>query len=83
MRGRKTESTPELAGRLQSALQELQAVDEYEYVVVNDDLELAVQRICAIVDAEVSSRARVAGLRTQVALLIDRLETEIKKGTTK
>ena len=83
LRGRMTESTQELAGRLQSALQELQAVDEYEYVVVNDDLEQAVQRVCSIVDAEVSSRNRVAGLRTQVALLIDSLETEIEKGKTK
>jgi len=83
LKGRKTESTQELADRLQSALQELQSVDEYEYVVVNDDLEQAVARVCSIVDAEVSSRARVAGLRTQVALLIDRLETEIKKGQTK
>ena len=83
LKGRQTESTQELAGRLQSALQELQSVDEYEYVVVNDDLEQAVHRVCSIVDAEVSSRARVAGLRTQVALLIDRLETEIKKGISK
>jgi guanylate kinase len=83
LKGRKTESTSQLADRLQSALQELQSVDEYEYVVVNDDLEQAIQRINAIVDAEVSSRDRVAGLRTQVAHLIERLETEIKKGQGK
>jgi guanylate kinase len=78
LRKRQTESARELAGRLQSALQELQSVDEYEYVVVNDDLDLAVQRIGSIVDAEVSSRERVVGLRTQVALLIDQLEREIE-----
>lgn len=78
LRKRQTESAQELAGRLQSALQELQSVDEYEYVVVNDDLDLAVQRIGSIVDAEVSSRERVVGLRTQVALLIDQLEREIE-----
>ena len=83
LKGRQTESTQQLADRLQSALQELQSVDEYEYVVVNDDLDQAVQRICSIVDAEVSARDRVAGLRTQVAHLIDRLETEIKKGKGK
>ena len=82
LRRRKTESVQQLADRLQSALQELQSVDEYEYVVVNDDLELAVQRVCSIVDAEVSSRDRVAGLRTQVALLIERLEEEIKSSST-
>jgi guanylate kinase len=78
LRKRQTESAQELASRLQSALQELQAVDEYEYVVVNDDLDLAVQRIASIVEAEVSSRERVVGLRAQVALLIDQLEREIE-----
>ena len=78
LRMRQTESPQQLADRLQSALQELQSVDEYEYVVVNDNLEQAVQRVTAIIDAEVSSRERVAGLRTQVAMLIDRLEQEIE-----
>jgi len=82
LRRRQTESVQQLADRLQSALQELQSVDEYEYVVVNEDLEQAVQRVCSIVDAEVSSRDRVAGLRTQVALLIERLEEEIKSAST-
>lgn len=81
LRLRQTESAQELADRLMSALQELQAVDQYEYVIVNDDLELAVQRVCAIVDAEVSSRERVAGLRQQVALLIEQLEHEIQTRT--
>ena len=78
LKGRNTESSAQLVARLQSALQELQAVDEYEYVVVNDDLELAVNRVNAIIDAEVLSRDRVAGLRSQVTLLIDRLEREIE-----
>lgn len=82
LRKRQTESTQALAARLQSALQELQSVDEYEYVVVNDDLETAIKRIGSIIDAEVSSRERVVGLRTQVAQLIDRLEREIKSRTT-
>jgi guanylate kinase len=81
LKGRQTESPQQLADRLQSALQELQAVDEYEYVVVNDELNQAIARITAIVDAEVSSRERVVGLRTQVAMLIDRLEHEIKTRT--
>ena len=81
LRMRKTESAQELADRLQSALQELQSVDEYEYVVVNDDLDDAIKRIGSIIDAEVSSRERVVGLRTQVALLIDQLEREIESRT--
>jgi len=77
LRKRQTESAQQLADRLQSSLQELQSVDEYEYVVVNDNLEQAIQRVHSIIDAEVSSRERVAGLRTQVALLIESLEDEI------
>ena len=82
LRLRQTESAQELADRLQTALQELQSVDEYEYVVVNDNLEQAVQRVASIIDAEVSSRERVAGLRNQVALLIDQLEREIERKRT-
>jgi guanylate kinase len=78
LKKRRTESAQELADRLQSALHELQSVDEYEYVVVNDDLDSAIKRIGSIVDAEVFSRERVVGLRTQVALLIDQLEREIE-----
>jgi guanylate kinase len=58
-------------------LQELRAVDEYEYVVVNDDLEHAVQRVEAILDAEVVSRERIVGLTRQVQSLIERLNNEI------
>lgn len=81
LKSRQTESPQQLADRLQSALQELQSVDEYEYVVVNDDLESAVKRIGAIIDSQVSNRERVVGLRTQVALLIDQLEREIESRT--
>jgi guanylate kinase len=78
LRARQTENKAELAARLQSALQELQQVDEYEYVVVNDDLERAVASVGSIVDAEVMSRERVKNLRQQVRLLIERLEQEIE-----
>ena len=81
LRLRQTESAEQLVGRLQSALQELQAVDEYEYVVVNDNLDAAIRRIGSIIDAEVSSRERVVGLRTQVALLIEQLERELHSRT--
>lgn len=77
LRSRGTESPEQLVARLQSALQELQSVDEYEYVIVNDDLEEAVQRVSSVIDAEIVSRDRVAGLRQQVAYLIERLEQEI------
>ena len=82
LRARKTESASQLAARLQSALQELQQVGEYEYVVVNDDLERAVASVGSIIDAEAVSRERVKNLRQQVALLIERLELEIENTTS-
>ncbi len=82
LRARKTESPTQLAARLQSALQELQQVGEYEYVIVNDDLERAVASVESIVDAEIVSRERVKNLRQQVGLLIERLEQEIVNTTT-
>src|SRR5882757_569663 len=48
LKGRNTESAAQLAARLQSALQELQHVGEYEYVIVNDDLERAVASVESI-----------------------------------
>ena len=81
LRARKTESAAQLAARLQSALQELQQVDEYEYVIVNDELDRAVSSVESIVDAETVSRERVKNLRQQVGLLIERLEQEIENTT--
>ena len=77
LRARQTEDRQQLISRLQSALLELQAIDEYEYVVVNDDLEQAIRTVSAIVDAEVVSRDRVAGMRHSVAAIIGKLEREI------
>jgi len=81
LRARQTESPAQLAARLQSALQELQQVAEYEYIVVNDDLERAVSSVESIIDAETVSRERVKNLRHQVGLLIERLEQEIENST--
>jgi guanylate kinase len=77
LRRRKTEDKEAIVRRLESALQELQAVEDYEYVVINDKLEESVRRVSSIIDAEVVSRERVAGLREQVAALISRLEDEL------
>ena len=48
--------------RLHNAPGELMQYREYDYLVVNDDLEQAVARLVAIVDAE---RARVRRLRAE------------------
>lgn len=48
--GRRSESRAEVARRLQSAMLELQAVPEFDYVVVNDDLEECLDEIREIVE---------------------------------
>ncbi len=77
LRERRTESPEQLIERLRSAVDELRAVDEYEYIVVNDELERAVARVSAIIDAELLSRERTAGLHETVERLSDQLEQEI------
>lgn len=49
--GRGTEAAGDIARRLRSALVELQAVPEFDYVVVNDDLDECLGEIRAIVES--------------------------------
>ena len=76
---RKTESPGALRVRLESALQELNAVSSYQYVVVNDDLESAVDGVSSIIDAEMARRERVPDLEQRVRQLTDELAREIDK----
>ena len=52
LRDRKTETTPDLELRIRTALEELCQLPLFDYVVVNDDLEVAASLIEAIVTAE-------------------------------
>ncbi|MGG3842429.1 guanylate kinase [Anoxybacillus kestanbolensis] len=58
MRG--TESEELIRDRLKAAKEELEMMDAYDYVVENDQVELACERIKAIVMAEHCRRERVA-----------------------
>ncbi|MGG3999054.1 guanylate kinase [Anoxybacillus kestanbolensis] len=58
MRG--TESEELIRDRLKAAKEELEMMDAYDYVVENDQVELACERIRAIVMAEHCRRERVA-----------------------
>ena len=59
LRARGSEDLEALARRLRSAAVELEAADEFEYVIVNDELEDTVDRVAAIIDAEESRTPRV------------------------
>jgi len=50
--GRNTDNLPAIQGRLKRALEEVELVDKYDYLVVNDTVPLAVEKINTIVAAE-------------------------------
>jgi guanylate kinase len=56
LRGRSKDSEEAIRRRLVTARREVDAVEEYDYVVVNDELEACVDRIRAIVLAERARR---------------------------
>ena len=60
LRGRSSESEQAIQRRLQTARDEVAAFAEYDYVVVNDELEACVDRLRAIVLGE---RARLRAMR--------------------
>ena len=60
--GRRTDAPDVIERRLKDAPGEIQRYKDYDYLVMNDDLEAAVAGLVAIVDAE---RARVRRLRAR------------------
>ncbi len=72
LRGRNTEPPEVVRQRITHAAAELDAVREYDYVIVNDNLVLAVAQVAAILDAE--SR-RVS--RQELAPFIERLKRDV------
>lgn len=57
---RGTESDVLVANRLDAAKEEIEMMDAYDYVVVNDQVEVAVDKVQAIVKSEHCKRERVA-----------------------
>ena len=50
--GRGTESPESKARRLSEAINEISCADKYDYIVINDDLDKAVEEVKAIMTAE-------------------------------
>ncbi len=73
LRGRGTEDPTVVSRRLETAMAEIAAAIEYDYVVVNDDLEDAMRAVHAILDAE----ARRTTRQRDVAFLLDRIRIEV------
>lgn len=74
---RRSEDRERLLVRLRNARAELGEVGRYHYVVVNDNLDRAVDQVSAIIDAEGLRHDRVHALQEQVEGLISQLEHEI------
>jgi guanylate kinase len=78
LRGRGTDDGVEVARRLEIVSRELRAVHDFEYAIVNDDLEAAVVAVCEIVRAERSGETASAkerfGTPGVVSLLADRFD---------
>jgi len=68
LRGRSKDSEEEIQKRLEAAYREVGEFAAYEYVVVNDELDTAVERLRAIVLAE---RARVKTMRRPAEKIIE------------
>jgi guanylate kinase len=67
LRKRRKDSVEAIARRLQIARQEVAAFVEYDYVVINDDLTAAVERLHGIVLAE---RARLESMRGEAESIV-------------
>jgi guanylate kinase len=67
LRGRSKDSEEQIQRRLQVARREVNEYARYDYVVVNDEVESAVDRLRAIIMAE---RARVAPMRDEAERII-------------
>jgi guanylate kinase len=72
LRGRSKDSEDQIRRRLDVARREVEEFERYEYVVVNDDLPAAVDRLRAIVLAE---RARIKSMRRAAETIIGTFDT--------
>jgi guanylate kinase len=68
LRRRSKDSEVQIQRRLAVAQQEVAAVAEYEYVVINDDVDNAVARLRSIVEAE---RSRLRAMQPQADAIIE------------
>ena len=71
LRGRKTDAEEVIVRRLRDALSDMTHWSEFDYVVVNDNLDKAADELAAIVSAEgTENRADSAEIRAQVGQIM-------------
>ncbi|HET7425016.1 MAG TPA: guanylate kinase [Gemmatimonadales bacterium] len=77
--GRKTEPVEVIRERVSRAADELTAVSEYDYALVNEELVVAVAQVAAILDAE----ARRVSRQDTLPTFIERLRRDVTTAVTK
>lgn len=85
LEARGTEDVPALIRRFRSAKDELKAIDLYQYVVVNDDLDSAVAAVADIIDGKGDrfERSRNGALERRVNELMQGIERAIDQYTAR
>ena len=78
MRKRGQDSEAVMAQRLAAAREEMLHYDEFDYVIVNEDFDVAVGEMCAIFQA---SRLRLPAQQVRHSALIEALLTEVEGST--
>lgn len=73
LRGRAQDSDDVIAGRMAKASDEMSHWPEYDYVIVNQDLDASIAQVRAILAAERLRRSRQTGLPAFVRSLQDKL----------
>jgi guanylate kinase len=62
LKSRGTDSAEVIAARMERARAEISHWDGYDYVIINDDVNVCFAKVCAILEAERMKRARQTGL---------------------
>jgi guanylate kinase len=62
LKGRATDSAEVIAARMERARAEISHWDGYDYVIINDDVDVCFAKVCAILEAERMKRQRQTGL---------------------
>jgi guanylate kinase len=81
LKGRNTENRELLRNRLTRASEELTAVAEYDYAIVNQDLITAVAEVSAILDGKADDR--LVCRQTHLPLQIEQLRRDVVKAAEK
>ena len=77
LKARGTEDRKSLIRRFKSAKDELKAIDLYQYVIVNDEIDSAVAAVSSVIEAEGTRRSRIGSLDARLEELMDGIQRAI------